>query len=119
RVTGISFLDVLIGEPLVRALMQCLAARTPVGFAMPVTAAYERLGDGIYDGDAGRVLGNHAQRISGYRRLESGAVIFRVSGSWGLGSGSNGYFWITGRYLGSGTPFDFAVCTFAPVVRAL
>lgn len=101
------------GDALVQAIKQCVAGGLHVPFGMDVDEGYEQLRPGqVYTGPTGKMLGGHAQRISGYR---PGA--FKVTGSWGEVFADAGYAWISTSFVASGGIWNPCALKWAPIVR--
>lgn len=79
---------------------------------MIVDAAFEQIGDGVYDQPGGKQLGGHAMTIVGYSAILDA---FLVLNHWGRSFGNHGYVWISAAFMNRGT-YDKWVLQVAPKV---
>lgn len=71
-----------------------------------VDEKFANIGADVYDIPGGRVIGSHAQLVTGY---SSTLKAFKIRGSWGLDFGDLGYSWVSERFMNLHTYEKFVV----------
>lgn len=101
------------GAARVAAIRACIAAKIPVGIAIPVYDNFEAISNAdTYDRPAGKLHGGHAIRVSGYR---PGA--FRITNQWSENWGASGFAWLSERFVAE-EAWDPYALRFAPITGA-